>query len=291
MPSKASSRPGRSLVPCTASVGTGVGVDADALLQALQCRIAIRRMERVAIVAERRRHHAGLTERRLHALDDGRGIEFRRGVSPPVLEEGKVVGGHDLLGVRHLKEVGVPDAFVALVARGEVAAEGRGMGRADGDDALDALGGERGRAIRGRGPPVVTDQEGALRPQRSDERHRILGQQDRLIPAVRRRRGGRISPHERRDTAKTGGRQDGQEVAVRVGVVGEPVETQDERPPPHLQIVKRHTVGCCVTGSGLHVGSPGVRGALLQHRGRVIDCIARIRGVQGRARALHGSGL
>ena len=187
----------------------------------------------------------------------GAGSIFRRGVPPPVLEKGEVVGGHDLLGVRHLKEVGVPDAFVALVARGEVAAEGRGMGRADGDDALDALGGERGRAIRGRGPPVVTDQEGALGPERGDERHRILGQQDRLIPAVRRRRGGRISPHERRDTAKTGVRQDGQEVAVGVGVVGEPVETQDERPPPHLQIVKRHTVGCCATGRGLHVGSPG----------------------------------
>ena len=137
---------------------------ADALLQALQGRIAIRRMERVAIVAERRRHHAGLTERRLHALDHGRGIEFRRGVSPPVLEEGKVVGRHDLLGVRHLKEVGVPDAFVALVARGEVAAEGRGMGRADGDDALDALGGERGRAVRGRGPPIVTDRKARSAP-------------------------------------------------------------------------------------------------------------------------------
>ena len=189
----------------------------------------------------------------------GAGSILRRGVSPPVLEEGEVVGGHDLLGVRHLKEVGVPDAFVALVARGEVAAEGGGMGRADGDDALDALGGERGRAIRGRGPPVVTDEEGALGPQRSDERHRILGQQDRLIPAVRRRRGGRISPHERRDTAKPGVRQGGQEVAIGVGVVGEPVETQHERTPPHLQIVKRHTVGCCVTGTGLHVGSPGER--------------------------------
>ncbi len=75
-------------------------------------------MERVAIVAERRGHHAGLTERRLHPLDDRRGIELRRGVAPPLLEKSEVVGGHDLLGERHLEEVGVPDALVPLVAGG-----------------------------------------------------------------------------------------------------------------------------------------------------------------------------
>ena len=188
-----------------------------------------------------------------------RGIELRRGVAPPLLEEREVVGGHHLLGERHLEEVRVPDSLVPLVAGGQRAADRGGVRRADGDQAGDLLGTERRRTVRRGGAPVVADDERVTVAQRVDEGQRVLGQQHRLVAPVGCQRGGRVAAHERRHRVKAGGGQRRQELIVRVRVVGEAVQAQRQRSSPGLEVVEAHAVGLHGAARRRHGATRGAR--------------------------------
>src|SRR5262249_32494848 len=148
--------PGTILRPVDGERADGRRRGIHALLQRVQGGIAIARMKRVPIVAERGRYYAGLAKGALDALHFlPRRHVFRRGVAPPALQKDVVVGGHRLLGEGHLEEVRVPDTLEPFVAERQLAARSGGMCGCQGDDLLHTLRREGGGPIRRRGSPVV----------------------------------------------------------------------------------------------------------------------------------------
>ncbi len=156
------------------------------------------------VVVERGGHHPRLPEGLFHAGHDlCRNVVLGRGVLPPALDKGKIMGRDRLFGERHLKKVGVPAAFDHVVVRGQCAQHGPRMRDCKDNNFLYPLRRESRRSEGRKRTPVMPHDTRPLGSQSRNQRNRILRQQDRLIASVRR--GGRwgIAAHERRDRMKT----------------------------------------------------------------------------------------
>ena len=90
-------------------------------------------------------------------------------------------------------------------------------------------------------------------------RQRVLREQERLVAPVGGGRGRRIATHERRDRVEAGLGQRRQQRVVRVGVVGEAVQAEDERPPSGLEVVERQPVRPDAASRHRHGATPGAR--------------------------------
>ena len=91
--------------------------------------------------------------------------------------------------------------------------------------------------------PIVSNDTRPLRPQGNDQLGGILREEHRLIPAVRRRRRWRIAAHKWGDCAKAGLSQRRQELPIRVGVIGEAMQTQHQRPFSRFETMKLNAIG------------------------------------------------
>ena len=128
-----------------------------------------------------------------------------------------------------------------------------------------------GREIRcqiaGDRAPVVTEEEGPLLPERTDQAHDVLGDGTQAVVAVPGRGARRIAAHGRRHGAVAGPRE-GIELSFEgLTGVGETVETEHERPLPRLEIVQVHRADGDLAGTHAHAFSRALDATLDEGRG------------------------
>ena len=229
-------------------------------------RVVRRRGEHGAVVADGGGQPILGGQRLLDAGGVPRAVVAGRPVGPEPVDEGQLVLPHGELGQRGLEHEHVP-AAAELVVVEEPEPHRRRRWHGHGDHPPPAVGlGGRGRVGEER-PPVVADDDGAVvAPEGLVERARVEGQGAGVVAPVGRHAGRRVAPEERGDGVVAGGGQLREQVAPRVGGVGEPVQAQGQWAVGRavLEVGELHAVG--------RDGAGGVAGGVsFAHGGRVAD--------------------